>query len=171
VGKRSRKRRSPAAPVRQPPARQAPAPAKPPSRSEAKNAAVRAKLEPIQPGERPLVLKIGTVVAIAVVVANLAVYAAGWTFGGQRNTLVGFLLFAVLMLTMAWGLWNAKYWAVLGLEALLGILIVACFLFLTVAENVKTGLIMVAIIVPAGALFWFNVRVMARVQMPERPRR
>jgi hypothetical protein len=169
VGKRSRKRRSEssaavkpvtAAPVARP-SRE--------SRSEAKNAAVRERLEPLAPGERPLVLKIGTLVAIAVVVANLVVYAAGWTVGGQRNALVGFLLFAALMLTMAWGLWNAKYWAVLGLEALLGILIVACFLFLTRAENVKSALILVAIIIPAGALFWFNVRVMARVQMPQRP--
>jgi hypothetical protein len=169
VGKRSRKRRSEPAVAAKPPAERPVA--RPPraSRSEAKNEAVRSRLEPLAPGERPLVLKIGTAVAIAVVVANLAVYAAGWTFGGQRNTLVGFLLFAALMLTMAWGLWNARYWAVLGLEALLGILIVACFLFLTVAENVKTAVIMLAIIIPAGALFWFNVRVMARVQMPSRP--
>jgi peptidoglycan/LPS O-acetylase OafA/YrhL len=142
---------------------------KPPSRSEAKNAAVRACLEPIEPGERPLVLTIGAAVAVAVVVANLVVYLAGWTYGGHKTAFVGFLLFAAIMLIMAWGLWNAKYWAVLGLEALLGVLVVALGLFLMTAENVKSALILLAIIVPAGALFWFNVRVMARIQMPERP--
>jgi hypothetical protein len=75
------------------------------------------------------------------------------------------------MLSMAWGLWNAKYWAVLGLEALLGLLIVILSLFLLRAENLKSALIVVAIVLPAGTLFWFNVRVMARIQMPQRPGR
>src|SRR3954453_14441340 len=171
VGKRSRKRRSPDAPAREAPVARAPAAAKPPSRSEAKNAAVREHLEPIEPGQRPLVLTIGAALTVAVVLANVVVYAAGWTVGGQRNALVGFLLFAALMLSMAWGLWNAKYWAVLGLEALLGVLIVILSLVgLLRTENVLSALLVLAIIIPAGALFWFNVRVMARIQMPERPK-
>jgi len=37
------------------------------------------------------------------------------------------------------------------------------------ASNVVTLLICLAVIIPAGTLFWFLVKAMARIQMPERP--
>lgn len=171
MGKRSRKRR--AEPVRVAPPKPAPPAQAAPrvSRSEAKNEAVRAQLEPLGPDERPLVLTIGALVTLAAALANLIAYIAGQKIGGERPAVSGIVAFTALMLSMAWGLWNKKYWAVLGLEALLGLLMVILCLFLLRAENVKSALIVVAIVVPAGALFWFNVRVMARIQMPERPRR
>ncbi|MEA2412142.1 MAG: hypothetical protein QOC77_2703 [Thermoleophilaceae bacterium] len=168
MGKRSRKRRSEAAPAVT--ARHAPAPApKRPSRSEAKNAAVRAQLEPLEPGERPRAVTVGAVVTLLTGVANLIAYLAGGEIGGKRPAALGILAFTGLMLAMAYGLWKARYWAVLGLEALLGLLIVILSLFLLRAENVKSALIALAIIFPSGALFWFNVRAMARIQMPQRP--
>lgn len=171
MGKRSRKRRdggSPAAATRAPAARPAPAPTRP-SRSEAKNAAVRAQLEPLEPGERPRAVTVGAVVTLLTGIANLIAYIAGGEIGGKRPAALGILAFTGLMLAMAYGLWKARYWAVLGLEALLGLLIVILSLFLLRAENVKSALIALAIITPAGALFWFNVRAMARIQMPQRP--
>jgi hypothetical protein len=169
VGKRSRKRRVDPTPTPAP----RPVATTPPrvSRSEAKNEAVRAQLEPLEPGERPLVLTIGALVTLAAAAANLIAYIAGQKIGGQKPAALGILAFTALMLSMAWGLWNRKYWAVLGLEALLGLLIVILSLFLLRAENLKSALIVVAIVLPAGALFWFNVRVMARIQMPQRPGR
>ncbi len=166
MGKRSRKR---AAPVR------APQPAQPervarPSRSEAKNAAVRAQLEPLEEGERPLAVTIGACVTIALVVANVVVYAAGVEVQGDRPAAVGFILFTALMFTMAWGLWRAKYWAVLGLEALLGLLIVIVGLVGLLSSNLTDVLICLAILIPSGALFWSLIRAMARIQMPQRPR-
>jgi hypothetical protein len=101
--------------------------------------------------------------------ANLISYLAGVEIGGKRPAAIGILVFTGLMLAMAYGLWKARYWAVLGLEALLGLLIVIMSLFLLRAENVKSALIALAIILPSGALFWFNVRAMARIQMPQRP--
>jgi hypothetical protein len=68
----------------------------------------------------------------------------------------------------AWGMWRSKYWAVLGMQAILGILIVLFSLFLFEASNVQSALICVAVIAPAGALFYFLVKAMARIQMPER---
>src|SRR4051794_19660632 len=173
VGKRSRKRRAEPAQAVEPRAAE-PKPAAPPqrgSRSEVKNAAVREQLEPIEEGERPLVLTIGALVTFAAAAANLIAFVAGQKIGGERPAVSGIVAFTALMLAMAWGLLNKKYWAVLGLEALLGLLLVILSLFLLRAENLKSALIVVAIVVPAGALFWFNVRVMARIQMPERPRR
>jgi hypothetical protein len=42
-------------------------------------------------------------------------------------------------------------------------------LFALRAENVKSVLFVLAIIIPSGTLFWFLIRAMARIQMPERP--
>jgi hypothetical protein len=180
VGKRSRKRRTPAAPAtpaRSRPASTAKQPAagaareKPVSRSEAKNQAVRDQLVPLEPGERPLPVTIGAYVAIGLIVANVVVYVSGLTVRGDRPAFLGFLAFCVLMLAMAWGLWHVKYWAVLGLQALLGLVLVIVGLVALLFESVTDLLICLAIMLPAGTLFWFLVKSMARIQMPKRPER
>jgi hypothetical protein len=40
-----------------------------------------------------------------------------------------------------------------------------------VAANGVAALLCVAVIVIAGPLFWFLIRIMARIQMPQRPAR
>jgi hypothetical protein len=70
---------------------------------------------------------------------------------------------------MTWGLWNKRYWAVLGFEALLAITVIVFFLLLLRASSVLAALIAVAAIALLGYLFWKLIRVMARVQTPERP--
>jgi hypothetical protein len=136
------------------------------SRTEAKNAAVRATLEPLEPGERPRPVTIGAIVAIALVVVQIPLYLI-WD-GDKRPQLPGFLFFMALMLVMAWGMWRVRYWAVLGFQALLAVCILVVSLAVMVASNVLTVLICAAIIVPAGVLFWFMVKAMARIQMPDR---
>ena len=165
MGRRSRRQRAEE--------RAAPTPraaARKPSRSEIKDAEARARLEPLEPGERPLAVTIGAIATVGIVVANVAVYAAGVTVRGDRPAFVGFLAFSLLMLTMAWGLWKVRYWAVLGLEALLGVLILIIALVALLSSSLTDALICVAILVPSTALFWFLIKAMARVQMPERPR-
>ena len=115
-------------------------------------------------------MTIGAIVVVGLVVANVAVYAAGVKVRGDRPAFVGFLAFSVLMLAMAWGLWRARYWAVLGLEALLGILMLIFSLFALRFESATDLLICAAVLIPSGALFWFLVKAMARIQMPQRPR-
>ena len=167
MGKRSRKRASSTATT----ARPTP-PARPErtSRSEAKNAAVRAQLEPLAEGERPLAVTIGAFVTIGLVVANIVAYIVGVEVQGDRPAFIGFLAFSALMVTMAWGLWRAKYWAVLGLESLLGLLIVIIGLVGLLSSSLTDILICLGILIPSGALFWFLIRAMARIQMPQRPR-
>jgi hypothetical protein len=63
----------------------------------------------------------------------------------------------------------AKYWAVLGFEVLLGVSIIFAGLSLVVASNLAAVALCVGIIALAGPLFWFLIRAMARLQMPERP--
>ncbi len=158
MGRRSRKQRRPL-PT---------APAEGMSRTERKNAEVRAELEPLAEGERPLPVTIGAIVAVALVVVQIPLYLT-WD-GDERPSLPGFLLFSALMLVMAWGMWNVKYWAVLGFQALLAICILIVSLAAMTAANLWTFLLCAAIVVPASALFWFMVRALARIQMPEMPR-
>jgi hypothetical protein len=111
---------------------------------------------------------IAAVVAFLLAAANLAAYAAGWKVDGQRAPIATVAFQALLMLTAAWGMWRVRYWAVLGMEAILAILIVILAVLLLKASTVVTGVILLAVIVPAGVLFWKLVRAMARIQMPER---
>jgi hypothetical protein len=67
------------------------------------------------------------------------------------------------------GMWRTRYWAVIGFEVLLGVLIVSAALSLMLASNVSGALLSVAVIAGASPLFWFLIRAMARIQMPERP--
>lgn len=123
---------------------------------------------PLEPGERPAAVTAGAVVAAALGLVNLGLYVAGFEIDGERPQIVGVLAFSALMLTAAWGMWNVRYWAVLGMQALLGLLIVVLSLVLVTAQNVWGVLLLLAIIIPAGTLFWLMVKAMARIQMPTR---
>ena len=52
---------------------------------------------------------------------------------------------------------------------LLGLAIVIFSLLLISAESILALVISLAVIGSAGTLFWFLVKAMARIQMPERP--
>jgi hypothetical protein len=141
---------------------------RPPSRSEHKDAAARAALEPLAPGERPAAVTVASVVAAALGLVNIGLYIAGFEIDGERPQVVGVLAFSALMLTAAWGMWKVRYWAVLGMQTLLGLLIVIFSLVLVTARSIWGVLVLLAIIVPAGILFWKMVKAMARIQMPRR---
>ena len=136
------------------------------AKTEAKNAAVRATLEPLEPGERPVPVTIGAILAVVLVVVQIPLYFA--FDGDDRPPITTFVFFTGLMVAMAWGMWHSKYWAVLGFQALLALAVLVVALAMTVASNVWTVLICLAIVVPGATLFWFMVKAMARIQMPER---
>jgi hypothetical protein len=146
----------------------APATAEPrPSRTEQKNEAARAALTPLAPGERPPAVTVGAVVALLFALSNFAMYALGVEIRGQEPT-AGVLVFGALMLFAAWGMWNVRYWAVLGMQALLALIIIAFAISAMTASGVAGVLISLAVIAAAGTLFWFMVSAMARIQMPSR---
>ena len=136
--------------------------------TEERNQEIRARLEPLARQERPPALVVATVLAGLIAVANVALWAAGWEVGGREPSAGGAILFAVVMLVCAVAMWQKRYWAVLGFQALLVLSCVVAFLSLLVASNVQGAVLSAAIIVVAGTLFWFLIRVMARLQMPER---
>ena len=138
------------------------------SRSEAKNAEARAALVPLHEGERPTAVTVAAVVGALLVVANAVLAIAGYKIQGHRPAIPGVAVFTLLLLTMTCGLWRARYWAVLGMQALLGITMLLFALRLPFAANLKTVLVSLAVLVPASVLFWFLVKAMARIQMPER---
>ena len=154
MGRRSRKRRPPAEPR--------------PSRTEARNEAARADLVPLAPGERPRAIVAGAAVAGALGLGNLVAYAAGVEVQGEAPNLGGIIGFSGLMLAAAVGMWQMKYWAVLGFQALLALILLTFFMFLLRASSVRGFVVAVAVIAVAGLLFYRLVKAMARIQMPQR---
>jgi len=75
------------------------------------------------------------------------------------------------LLLIAWGMWRSRYWAVLGMQTLLAIALILGALSLAGAGSVGAALILLVILAGTGTLFWFMVKAMARIQMPERPSR
>lgn len=138
------------------------------ARGRARDDAIRAQLQPLAPGARPGAVTVAAFVAAALGVANIALYAVGVDVRGTKPGAGGVILFAALMFAAAAGMWRARYWAVLGFEALLGITIVIAALSLAVASNVAAVVLCLAIAGAGGLLFWKLVRAMARIQMPRR---
>jgi hypothetical protein len=137
------------------------------ARAEERNAAVRADLQPLGPGERPAALTVAVALAAALALGNVIAYATGLEVDGRRPGLAGVLFFALLMLSAAWGMWRRHYWAVLSFEALLGITIGIAGLSLLVASNLAALVLCAVILVGGGVLFWKLIRVMARLQAPQ----
>lgn len=175
MGKRSRKRRPAIAtattstppPVAPDPAA-APEPVEEPapSKSELRNREIRAGLVPLQEGERPGAVTVAAVVALLIGVGNLIALVVGVKVQGKSAGAGGVILLSSIFLLMAWGLWRVKYWAVLGMQALLGITLVFAFLSLLLTGAWETVPISLATIGLAGWLFWKLIRAMARIQMP-----
>jgi hypothetical protein len=129
---------------------------------------VREQLEPLRPGERPPAVTAGALIAFALAVANIAFYAAGAEIDGKRPAFTAIGSYAVILLALAWGMWQAKYLAVLAMQAMLGILILIFAVLAIYAANAAAIVVCVVVIAAAGTLFWFLVKALARIQTPER---
>jgi hypothetical protein len=145
------------------------------ARGRAKDEAARAALKPLGPGERPTAVTVGAIAAVVLAAANIVAMIAGWNNltgdidQGRAVSLT--LLWSGLLLLIAWGMWRARYWAVLGMQTLLAIALILGALSLAGAGSVGAALILLVILAATGTLFWFMVKAMARIQMPERPSR
>ena len=117
---------------------------------------------PLAEDERPLA------VTIAAVVAGLLVI--GWVVAlATEPSARASAPLAVLLAIAAVGMWRSRYWAVLGFQVVLAITLVNAILFLALrADAVLDVLIGLLIVGASGSLFWFLIRALARLQMPER---
>jgi len=140
------------------------------ARGRAKDEAARAALVPLAEGERPLAVTVAGLVALGLALANIVLgFLAGFEIQGEKPSRVGIALFSIVMLTAAYGCFRVRYWAVLGMQALLGLMILLFSLLVIQAESIAALAIGLGIVLSAGTLFWFLVKSMARIQMPKRP--
>jgi hypothetical protein len=141
-------------------------------RSEQRNAEARAALKPLAEGERPTAVTVGavvsTILAIAITV-QAVLSAAGVSAGGTTTRPVPLFAFGAVLWMMAWGMWRARYWAVLGFQTILLLMILASAFGLVLVSSVLQAIGTTLLLLGSGALFYFMIRAMARIQMPSGP--
>jgi hypothetical protein len=139
------------------------------AKAEQRNQEAREALQPLAEGERPTVVTIGAIVAALISLSIVVGYAAGVEVNGDQPRLPQVVAPAVIMGIMAWGMWHARYWAVLGFQLMLVIVLFSAFFGLLVGvSSVSQALGTVALLAVAGTFFFFMVKAMARIQMPTR---
>ena len=143
------------------------------AKAEVRNQAAREALVPLAPGERPAVVTVSAILAGCVAASILITYAAGVKVNGAHPALSTTVAPALIMGVLAWGMWRARYWAVVCFQAVLVFLIFAAVYALLVEANSVTGFaVTVGLLAVSGTLFWLMVKAMARIQMPDQmPRR
>jgi len=115
------------------------------------------------------VVTIGAVVAGLIAISIVGGYLAGVKVEGDKPHLAQVLAPALLMGLMSWGMWRARYWAVLGFQLLLVFLIFSAVFGLAVqASTVGEFVATFGLLAVAGTFFFFMVKAMARIQMPSR---
>jgi cation transport ATPase len=142
-------------------------------RSRARDEAARSALKPLRPGERPTAVTVGAIAAAGLALANLAALVFGYNSGEDTlspgTEISGTLLVTGVLALIAYGMWRARYWAVLGMQTLLALTMIAAALALLTAVNAWAVVLVLLILLLSGALFWFLIKAMARIQMPQRP--
>ncbi len=136
------------------------------ARTEAQNAAARAKLDPLGANERPWPLQASVAVTLLAAVINLVAYAAGTKLHGNHISTGELVPFVIVMLLLAGGMWQRTSWAVLLFMALLGVIVILFSLFLIEASNALGVIVPLLFIGGGGYLFWKLVRVLGRIQAP-----
>jgi len=142
------------------------------SRSELKNEIARDQLEPLAEGERPLVVTIGAILSLLIATSIVVAWLAGVEVQ-VGNTDVeehpsAFQVFppAILFAVMGVGMLRCRYWAVLGFQAIMAIIMIGAFIALISATSVFAAVSTLLVLAIAATLFWFTVRALARIQMP-----
>jgi hypothetical protein len=141
-------------------------------RYEERNTEARAKLEPLEQGERPRAVTVGAVVSslLAILFTVSAVLAlAGVEAGGRDIKPLPIIVFAAVLWAMAIGMWRARYWAVLGFQTVLLLVMLASAFGLVVVASVLQAVGTTLLLLGSAALFYFMIRAMARIQMPSSP--
>ena len=148
------------------------------ARTEAKNQAAREALEPLEAEERPTVVTVAAVISAALALGTVLAYALGLEVGevddfgnetGEAKPSVFPTVVSTAVLSiMAYGLWRARYWAVLGFQTILVLVIVVAVLGLVQVTEVPRALAFAAILALSSALFYRMIKAMARIQMPDR---
>jgi hypothetical protein len=141
-------------------------------RYEERNAEARAKLEPLEQGERPTAVTAGAIVCslLAIVFTVSAILAiAGVDAGGRDIRPLPIIVFGLVLWAMTIGMWRARYWAVLGFQTVLLLVMLASAFGLVVVSSVLQAVGTTLLLLGSALLFYFMIRAMARIQMPQGP--
>ncbi len=142
------------------------------ARAEERNREAREALVPLYEGERPAVVTVGAVfsavIALIFWVSTVIALFSDATVQGKEPHPLQIALIAVVLTAMAWGMWKARYWAVLGFQMLLVIFMLAGIAGLVTATAVAQVIGTVVLVGICVAFFVFMVKAMARIQMPHR---
>jgi hypothetical protein len=141
-------------------------------RYEERNAEARAKLEPLEEGERPTAVTVGAVasaVLALVFTVSAALAIAGVDAGGRDIKPLPIITFGIVLWAMTIGMWRARYWAVLGFQTVLLLVMLASAFGLVVVTSVLQAVGTTILLGGSGTLFYFMIRAMARIQMPTSP--
>ena len=139
------------------------------AKAEQRNQEAREALDPLGEGERPTVVTIGAVLSGLIALSIVVAYATGAEVDGEKPRFAQAAAPALIMGIMSWGMWRARYWAVLGFQLILVFLIFSAVFGLTVqASSVAQFAATFGLLAVAGTFFFFMVKAMARIQMPQR---
>jgi hypothetical protein len=138
------------------------------AKARAKDEEARAKLKPLPKGERPTAVTVGAVLAALFALANVVALVVRYDPDEPGKT-IGTAGATVILVVVAVGMWRARYWAVLGMQTMLALLLLSSAVALVGAASALRAIVLVLIFACAGTLFWFLIKAMARIQMPERP--
>ena len=139
------------------------------AKSAERNAAVREGLTPLAEGQRPTVVTVASILCALITLSIIVGWAAGVKPNGETPKFAQVVAPALIMGFMAWGMWRARYWAVLGFQLILVLLIFSAVTGLLIgATSVSQILGTLALLAVSGILFYFMVKAMARIQMPTR---
>jgi peptidoglycan/LPS O-acetylase OafA/YrhL len=139
------------------------------AKAEVRNQAAREALVPLEDGERPPVVTVAAILAALVAISIVVTFAAGVKVNGSTPKLTTVAAPALIMGVLAWGMWQARYWAVVCFQAVLVFLIFcAVYGLMVIATSLGEFAVTLGLLVVSGVLFWLMVKAMARIQMPER---
>ncbi len=139
------------------------------AKGEIRNQEVRESLVPLAEGERPTVVTVSAILAALVALSIVVTFAAGVKVNGSTPHLSTVAAPALIMGVLAWGMWKARYWAVVCWQVVLVFLIfTAVYGLLVEATSVGEFAASVGLLAVSGTLFWLMVKAMARIQMLDR---
>ncbi|MGD9736133.1 MAG: hypothetical protein AB7V58_11085 [Solirubrobacterales bacterium] len=132
-----------------------------------RNQEARERLAPLGEGERPPVVTVAAIVCALIALSIVALYAAGAKPDGESPRFAQVAAPALITGVLAWGMWRARYWAVVGFQLVLVFLIFASFYGLALEADSLGGFLgSGGLLLVSGTFFVLMVKAMARIQMP-----
>jgi hypothetical protein len=115
------------------------------------------------------VVTVAAIVCALIALSIVVLYAAGVKPNGEAPRFAQVAAPALIMGVLAWGMWRARYWGVVGFQLILVFLIFASFYALALeASTLGAFLTSGGLLVVSGVFFLLMVKAMARIQMPHR---